>query len=60
MLTQVEPEARYQAYRWFRRSYPEATHQQAWAYAQANWSKFRVRAEPLAGGGVNGPSHAHG
>jgi hypothetical protein len=60
MLHQVEPEARYQAYRWFRRSFPDATHQQAWAYAQANWSRFRVRSEPLGGGGANGRSHPPG
>jgi hypothetical protein len=28
------------AYRWFRRGNLEASHQQAWAFAQAHWEEF--------------------
>ena len=39
-------EARNLAYRWFRRKRPEATHQEAWAFAGVNWERFLSEVRP--------------
>jgi hypothetical protein len=45
MLTDRETKARYLAYRWFRSRHHEATHREAWDFAQGNWTEFLVLVE---------------
>jgi hypothetical protein len=45
----LESVARYQAYRWFRGHYREASHQEAWTYACENWRTFVLLPEPTNG-----------
>lgn len=45
MHEQLESQARYLAYRWWRMKEPAASHAEGWQYALAHWANFLFEAK---------------